>query len=214
MNHSCDLKPVQQDVIERAVAVALRKVVMNDEVIDTLADMALEYQAKNSANYEAMSLQSELADINRSLSNLLKAIEMGVISETTQSRLLELEEQKKTVSAQLRIAKDKSEKLLTKDEILTVLMLYRDGDIEDKTYQEVLFDTFLISVYVYEDYLKIVFCVKNNEQEVEIPLDIENIDWEDIGVRISDKTLHHARPPFDECQVVACFHSLTGDRFL
>lgn len=192
LNHSCNLKPVQQDVIERAVAVALRKVVMNDEIIDALADMALEYQAKNSANYEAMSLQSELTDINRSLGNLLKAIEMGVISETTQNRLLELEEQKKTVTAQLRIAKEKCEKLLTKNEILAVLMLYRDGDIEDKTYQEVLFDAFLISAYVFEDYLEIVFNLGNDEQEVEIPLDIESIDWEDIGVRISDKKLHQS----------------------
>ena len=48
---------------------------------------------------EIVALEKEIAEIEKKLNNLLKAIEAGVLTETTMSRMQELEEKKKDKKA-------------------------------------------------------------------------------------------------------------------
>ena len=62
-------------------------------------------------------LEKALAQTNKSLSNLLKAIENGIFSDTTKTRLDELETQKKALTEKLLIEKNKERSVPTADEI-------------------------------------------------------------------------------------------------
>lgn len=62
-------------------------------------------------------LEKALAQTNKSLSNLLKAIENGIFSDTTKARLDELETQKKALTEKLLIEKSKERSVPTADQI-------------------------------------------------------------------------------------------------
>ena len=64
-------------------------VIFNTEIIDHLADLILEAQAKENTRLPA--LRSQLRDVKKRLSNLLEAIEQGILTSTTKQRLDELE---------------------------------------------------------------------------------------------------------------------------
>lgn len=72
---------------------------------------------------------------------------------------------------------------ITRDDIVALLYLFRDGDVDDKLYQEKLFDAFLVRAYVYGDSLRLLFSVFGDETEVDVKI-LE-------GVRISAPEAHH-----------------------
>ena len=80
----------------------------------------------------------------------MKAIEMGIITETTKQRMEELEEERKDIEA--NIAKEEIKKpLLSKERIMYWLYSFKNGDIENPDYQRRIIDTLLNSVYVYDN---------------------------------------------------------------
>ena len=80
----------------------------------------------------------------------MTAIEEGIITSTTKSRLEELETEKNEIEG--RIAREEMKKpLLTKDRIVYWLLSFKSGDIQDTEYQRRVIDTLVNSVYVYDD---------------------------------------------------------------
>lgn len=179
---SCDKRNVRRDHIEQFVAAALRDTMLTDKAICALADAAMEYQARCVTNNELATLRDQLADVNRALNNLMAAIEAGIFSATTQTRLSELETQKRDLGRLITAAEAEAEKALTREEIIATLELFQHGDVTDKDYQEALIDTFLVAAYVYDDRVKFVFNLGGDKKTTEIPFDIDSID--PSGVRI------------------------------
>lgn len=157
LEHACEKKPVRRDVIEKAVARAIMMYCLDDNTIDFIVDSTIAYfkQKEHELHIEAM--ETELAAIDRSISNLMKALEAGIITPTTRSRLLDLEDQQAKLSAKISIAKaDRVE--INRDDLVAGLRVFHTGNIDDKKFLEKLFNTFLIAVYLYDDnHLKIVF---------------------------------------------------------
>lgn len=187
---SCDKRNVRRDQIECFVATALRDTMLTDEAIRALADAAIEYQSRNSSNNELASLKNQLADVNRSLNNLMSAIEAGIFSATTQARLSELEIQKRDLSHLVTVAEVEADEVLTREEIIATLELFQHGDVNDKDYQEALIDTFLVAAYVYDDRVKFVFNLGGKKKDVELPFDIDDVDLS--GVRTNSPVGDHS----------------------
>lgn len=182
---SCSKKNVRRDYIERFIATALRNTMLTDKAIHALAAAAIEYQSKNNANNELEVLKRQLVDVNRSLNNLINAIEAGIFSATTQSRLTELETQKRNLSIQISAAEADAEETLTLEEIVATLKLFQNGDLNDKEYQEALIDTFLVAAYVYDDRIKFIFNLGGGKKDAEIPFSIDDVELS--GVRINSR---------------------------
>ncbi len=190
-DHSCSKRNVRRDQIELLIATALRNTMLTDRAIQILADAAIEYQKKSAANTEVDALKGRLADIKKAISNLMAAIEAGVFTATTKDRLLELEAEQRTVSAQLAAAEADAEDFLTREEIIAALNLYKDGDVNDKDYQEALIDTFLVAAYVYDNELKITFNLGNAKKDLTIPFDIDDVSFSETC--ITPSCLHHEK---------------------
>lgn len=91
-----------------------------------------------------------LEGVNERIKNILSAIEMGIITETTKSRLTELKSERKDLTSQ--IAKEEMKKpFLNKDRIVHWLSSFKNGNIHDVHYQQVLIDTLVNAVYVYDN---------------------------------------------------------------
>lgn len=171
--HSCDKTNVPRDYIERAVAEAIMENVLQDDVLDWIADMAVEYSQQTVQNSDIGLLTEELANVEKSIQNIVKAIEAGIFSESTAARLKELEAEQRNLKGKIADAKESIVEL-SKDEILAGLMMFRDGDINDQKFLMTLFDTFLKAVYINDDNLKIVFSFTGDKSTISIPLEVES----------------------------------------
>ena len=182
---SCQKKNVRRDHIEQFVATALRDTMLTGEAVQVLSAAAIEYQNQYVTNNELDALKNQFADVNRSLNNLMNAIEAGIFSATTQSRLAELETQKRDLSRLICAAEAEAEEALTQEEIIATLELFQHGDVNDKDYQEALIDTFLVAAYVYDDRVKFVFNLSGTKKESTLPFNIDDIPLS--GVRIDSE---------------------------
>lgn len=173
----CSKKNVRRDQIECFVATALRDTMLTDEAVQALSAATIEYQNNYVNNNELDSLKNQLADVNTALKNLLAAIEAGIFSSTTQSRLTELESRKQELSRLISAAELEAEEALTKEEVIATLELFQHGDVNDKDYQEALIDTFLVAAYVYDDRVKFVFNLGGSKKHVTVPFSIDDVDF-------------------------------------
>ena len=100
----CDKKSVKKDWIENIVIDQIQRIILDDALIERLADMALERQGTNTS---LPILHQQYAETERSINNFLNAIQQGIITESTKQRLEELEQLKSEISVQ--IAKEEIE---------------------------------------------------------------------------------------------------------
>lgn len=166
---SCDKKAVRRDVIEPAVAQAIRMYCLTDDAIAWIADHAVAYWEAEDRALHIEAMEEELTAAKKAAKNLLHAIEIGIITETTRARLLELEKEQSRLENQISAARAQIVHI-DRDELVATLILYRDGDIHDKEFERELFRTFLKAVYLYDDdRLKIVFgFTDTNPEDVEV----------------------------------------------
>ena len=169
--HACDKKNVRRDVIEPAIAQAIKMYCLTDEVIEWVADRTVEYWEQHDNNLHIEALEQQLEENKKATSNMLKAIEMGIITDATRSRMIELETEQSKLTVQLNAAKEDVMKV-DRDEIASYLELLRQGDVNNRDFQMELFKNFLVSAYLYDDNrLKLVFSFAGKENSVEIPLE-------------------------------------------
>lgn len=169
-NHACTKKTVKKDWIEQIITDITINEVLTDENIEYISQKAFELNEKERKDTsELVLLKKTLHDVENVINNLIKAIEQGIITDSTKQRLLDAEEQKK--SLQLSIAKEQIKKpVITKEQIK--FFLY---DMKDKVYNaderiDVIIRTFVNAVYLYDDKLIITFNLRDGEELKRIEL--------------------------------------------
>ena len=190
--HACDKKNVRKDEIEQLVADAIREHILTDEIIDWIAYKTMQHNKKVEKENHLGALEDQLAASRSAAANVMKAIEAGIITPTTKSRLCELE--KECADLEHRIAAARADVIvITRDQIVETLQLYRAGDFEDPAFRAQLFDTFLTAVYVFDDNLRIVFsfCGDKNAREIPFDADLPDDPADALAsVRTSSPTRH------------------------
>jgi DNA-directed RNA polymerase subunit M/transcription elongation factor TFIIS len=162
---SCDKKAVKKDWIEHLVVKMAQDYVLQDDVIDRLADAVLELF--NKENVVIPFLKKQLADIEKKINNLVDAIENGITSATTQRRLAELETKKEEL--EISIAKEQIEKPpLEKRQIVFWISRFKGGDVSDSKYRASIVDIFVNSVFLYDDELVVGFNWKDGTKTMSI----------------------------------------------
>ena len=114
----CKDKTFRKDILENLVVSALVDQITTEKNLNFLTGRLLTKLQQDAAETQNLKiLEKALAQTNKSLSNLLKAIENGIFSDTTKTRLDELETQKKALTEKLLIEKNKERSVPTTDEI-------------------------------------------------------------------------------------------------
>lgn len=147
---SCKKESVPKDWIEDLVVGELVKIVHNDELIEQIADRVMEYQKREKDQSGLHALEIRQKENEKAISNMLAAIEAGIITPSTKTRLMELEADRADIEkgiAHELLAEPEFER----DQIIYFLERFRSGDINDEAYRIMLVDTFLNSVYLYDD---------------------------------------------------------------
>ena len=93
----------------------------------------------------------------------MKAIRQGILTDSTRECLEELERQRDSLRgsiARLQLERRK----FTKEEIVDWVGRYKDGNINDPDYRREIIDTFVNSVFVYDDKLILTYNYKDGSQ--------------------------------------------------
>lgn len=146
----CDKKAEKKEWLENFVVKHIVDTVLTDDVIDMIATRVLEQIEKDFSDTSLLdSLKIHLADTEKKIANIIKAIEDGIQSDSLQNRLHDLEESKHDIEYQ--IAKEEKKKPpLTREHIVFWLNSFKGGSTEDDEYKRRLIDTLLNSIYIYD----------------------------------------------------------------
>ena len=154
---ACGKSNVKKDWIEDLVIQRTVTDILKDDVIEKIADRLVELQKAEAAQSGTMLyLENSLAEIQVSIKNIMTAIEKGIITESTKTRLTELEDEKRNV--EIEIAKESiARRIISREQIIYWISSFKDGDITSEKYRQQLIDTFVHAVFVYDDKIVITY---------------------------------------------------------
>ena len=162
---SCNAKhkSIRKTPIENAVVNAVMAKVMDDNFVEYIADTVMDIQTRESSVLPA--LRHQLEETERGITNMLNAIQMGILTSSTKERLEALEEQRKELQA--RIAEERLAKPKMKEEFVRFWLLrFRKLDMTQPGQRQALVDTFINAIYLYDDKVLITFNYKEGTETV------------------------------------------------
>ncbi len=168
----CDKKTVKKDWIENLVIEQIQKVLFDDALIERLADTVMEIQGAENTVLPLM--KKQYAETQKGIDNLVNAIQQGIITPSTKERLEELEKQKNELSVQI-IKEEMAKPTLTRDQIIFWFHRFRKYNVKRLDHRRRLIDSFVNSIYLYDDKMIINFNYKEGSKTVTFA-DIEESD--------------------------------------
>lgn len=146
----CDKRPLRKEYIEYIVAQDA-VTLLTDDVIEEMADMAMAQSEQDlKENTRIPELTAKKQEVEQSISNITKAVEKGIASDTLLNRLMELEAEKKDLNTQLA-EEEKYIYRIDRDQVIFWLTKFKDGDIEDENFRRHIIDLMVNSVTVWDE---------------------------------------------------------------
>lgn len=181
-HRTCNKKSVRQDWIESLVIAETVKLLQDDELLQQIVDKTWEYyQAQDDLREKQAALDTQLADVESKLKNVLKAIEAGMFSQTIKDRLDELEQLKADLTASKADLQISAGLRLTRDHIEYFLYQFRDMNYENRECQKRLVKTFVNAIYLFDDHMKIAYNYSCESNTVTLQI-MENVDVDSISL--------------------------------
>jgi DNA invertase Pin-like site-specific DNA recombinase len=184
----CKKKTVKKEWIEDLVINAIQSIILDDATLIRIADMLYDYSKQESTTLPY--LKKQFADVEKGIDNILNAIQMGIFTSSTKTRLEELEQQKEDLK--IKIMQEETVKQpITQRQILFWLTKLRDYDINIKENKQRLIDIFVNAIYLYDDRIVFVFNHQNDTETIKFE-DIESSqissDFSSLGAPIRNRT--------------------------
>ena len=159
----CHKKPVKKQWIEDLVVDETMKMVMDDKAIEAIVSMLMELQNRESSSLPLY--EKELKDTEAAIDNMLNAIQQGIFNKSTKARLDELEATKDELENMIaceKLAKPK----ITEEQMMFWLHRFRKLDVSKKEHRQMLIDTFVNAIYLYDDKMLITFNYKDGTKTI------------------------------------------------
>jgi len=167
--HSCKKENARREWVETMVCRYVVDIVLQDPVIEWMADCVVDYQKRHRDDGTIQSLASQLKQTQGALKNIMSAIEAGIFTASTKDRLLELEAQEKKLQQAIETEKA-LRPTFTRERVIFWLEQFRGGDLRDPDYQARLVSAFVNAVYLYDDHVKIALNYSGRSNTVDLPL--------------------------------------------
>ena len=164
---------MRKESIEYQVTKAIQDSVLRDETIEWIADKFMVLAKRRLGESQLSYYEQRLNEVKKQIANIVRAVEMGIISEEFKERMAELQEEKKNLLGLIEV-----EKITTKpyDRERVVKYLYdiRVGDAKDKDFQRRVIRQFVRAVYLFDDHFKLSVDFTGENTVFDIPLNIES----------------------------------------
>ena len=159
----CKKKTVRKEWLEDLVIAETMKLIQNDAVIDAIVAEVMELQDQENTTLPL--LEKQMREVENGIENMLNAIQAGVLTNSTKSRLEKLEAQQKEL--EVRIAEEKiARPRLSENQVRFWLTRFRKLDPNVKSHRETLINTFVNVVYLYDEKILITFNYKDGTKTI------------------------------------------------
>ena len=145
---------IKKQWIEDTVINQISNVIWDDNLIEDVTDLVMDMQ--NKENTALALLNKRLGEVQKSISNMLSAIEQGIFTSSTKQRLEELENQKRDL--EIEIAQESiTRPMLDRDQIKFWFHRFRKMDVSLPENRRRLVDSFVNSIILYDDRIEFYF---------------------------------------------------------
>ena len=159
----CKKKTVRKQWLEDLVVNQTMQLVKDDAAMESIIAKVMELQDRENTSIPLY--EKQLRDAESGIQNMLNAIQAGILTSSTKERLEQLEETKRELEA--RIAEEKLAKPKVTEEFIRFWLLrFRKLDMSLKDQRQALVDTFINSIYLYDDKVLITFNYKEGTQTI------------------------------------------------
>lgn len=178
-NHTCNAKhkSVKKLPLENAVVNSVMAKIMDDAFVEYITDAVMDLQGRESSALPA--LRKQLEDAERGITNMLNAIQAGIINASTKQRLDELEDAKQKIELQI-IQEEMKHPLLSREDVTYWICRFRTLDVTQLEERRRLIDSFVNSVTIFDDYILITFNYKEGSERLTFE-DIKSSDLKSVG---------------------------------
>ena len=152
---ACKKKPIRKDMLEKLVIDTTLDVILRESTIKSIATDLVTWQQAQKDTMILDGLRSRRKQCEKAIDNLVAALETGAASPTIAARIRDREDELENIKLAIAEQELVQEKFDEK-QILYYLSSITKGDRSDIRYAQSLVDTFINSVYVYDD--KVVIC--------------------------------------------------------
>ena len=152
----CKKSSVRKDALEDAVINFLMDHCLTGEMMESLASAVIQAQQEALSSSPLAAMESELRDALRQQDNINNAIAEGIWNSSTKEKLDNLAFTISNLKETISTLKYAQGKLTDHDSVIKYLQRFAAGDRADPEHRSFLIRTFLNSVYVFDDHLKIV----------------------------------------------------------
>ena len=148
----CPKESIRKEVLEDFVVSILTSVLEDKKNYEAMIDAIMRVQDENQFNGDQIAnLNKNLKKTETQLNNLLSAIEMGVVNQTTNARMKELEKEIETIKTEIIIEENKHEEKLTREQVKE----YFKKAFE---FESVMLINYLVDdIIMYNDKVEIIF---------------------------------------------------------
>ena len=138
--------------------------ILHDETIISYLTERI-YELQSDENPRLPRLREQLADVESKIQNIVKAIEQGIIFDSTKDRLAELEREKSELNVTI-VQEQIKKPFLTKEQIRFGIEKFKQLDISSKEDKQRLIDGFINAIYLYDDKITFTFNYKDGTKTV------------------------------------------------
>ena len=123
-------------------------------------------------------LREQLKECEKSIKNMLNAIQMSILTASAKTRLKEPEARKNELKLSIMQAELQKPKY-TKEQIVSCINRFKYGDEDDIDYQKQIIDTFINAICVFDDKLVFTYNFKDGTETVPLKA-VENAFGSDL----------------------------------
>ncbi|MCH5161870.1 MAG: recombinase family protein [Clostridiales bacterium] len=163
--HECDKKTISKTKLENFVVHKTMQFLKDDGVIERLSEKLYELQYAESTLLPK--LQEQLKQKAKEIENILTAVQKGYATDILLKRLSDLEKEQKEITD--AIAKEQFKApIFTQDHIRMSLYNFRKIDVSTDEGKRKIIDTFINSIYLYDDKLIIIYNANGKEEVISL----------------------------------------------
>ena len=181
--HGCNKKINRKDALEDLVVNSTLRLLSKPETVSFIAEQVIRQHKEKAESDSLMKILSDQkADASKALNNILKAIEAGIINETTRKRMEELEKTIADLNEKILLEKAKADNFLTKEEICDFFLK------TIKKNPQAMIRILIKQVVVYDDKIEIFYYFTSKNP------DDNGRDFTLIGSSDSSPMVEHVKP--------------------
>lgn len=182
---ACKKKTVKKDWIEDLVVSETMNMIMDDSMVLYITDLVMEIQSRE--NTDLPRLRKQLTETEKAIENMLNAIQQGIFNQFTKQRFDELEASKNELETKI-LQEEIQRPLLKREQVAFWLHRFRKLDVTIPEQRQLLIDTFVNAIYLYDDRLVVTFNYKDGSKTITID-DIKSSDLTEYALPKRSKAI-------------------------